>query len=106
MLSSPRPCRTRGCPARRPAGPRSGRRPADGHPVVHDGAMTTLTGQQVADEGLTGWAYLLGRLQTRIATPDFAAGLALVAAIGAAAGPAGPHPDVDLRRTHVDVRLT
>src|SRR4051794_41040465 len=69
-------------------------------------AMITFTGQQVADEGLTGWAYLLGRLQTRIATPDFAAGLALIAAIGAATGPAGPHPDVDLRDTHVDVRLT
>lgn len=68
--------------------------------------MTTLTGQQVADEGLTGWAYLLGRLQTRIATPGFAAGLALIAAIGAAAGPDGPHPDVDLRPTHVDVGLT
>ena len=69
-------------------------------------AMTTLTGQHVADEGLTGWAYLLGRLQTRIVTPDFAAGLALIAAIGTAAGPDGPHPDLDLRRTHVDVRLT
>jgi 4a-hydroxytetrahydrobiopterin dehydratase len=69
-------------------------------------AMTTLTGQQIADEGLNGWAYLLGRLQTRIATPDFTAGLALIAAIGAAAGQAGPQPDVDLRHTHVDVRLT
>jgi 4a-hydroxytetrahydrobiopterin dehydratase len=69
-------------------------------------AMTTLTGQQIADEGLTGWAYLLGRLQTRIATSDFAAGLALIAAIGAAAGQSGPYPDVNLRYTHVDVRLT
>jgi 4a-hydroxytetrahydrobiopterin dehydratase len=69
-------------------------------------AMTMLTGRQVADEGLTGWAYLLGRLQTRIATPDFAAGLALIAAVGAAAGPDGPDPDVDLRRSHIDIRLT
>ena len=68
--------------------------------------MTTLTGQQIAGEGLTGWAYFYNSLETRIATPDFAAGLALVAAIGAAAEQAGHHPDVDLRYTHVDVRLT
>ncbi|HEY2794351.1 MAG TPA: VOC family protein [Micromonosporaceae bacterium] len=67
--------------------------------------MTTLTGQQVADAGLDGWAYLGMRLQTRITTGDFAAGLALVAAIGAAAERAGHHPDVDLRNAHVDVRL-
>jgi len=68
--------------------------------------MTTLTGQQIASEGLTGWVYFYDSLETRIATPDFAAGLALVAAIGAAAGQAGHHPDVHLRPTHVDVRLT
>lgn len=68
--------------------------------------MTTLTGQQIADEGLTGWAYFYNSLETRIATPDFAAGLALVAAIGAAAEQAGHHPDLDLRDTHVDVRLS
>lgn len=68
--------------------------------------MTTLTGQQIAGEGLTGWAYLSNSLETRIATPDFAAGLALVAAIGAAAEQAGHHPDVNLRYTHVDARLT
>jgi 4a-hydroxytetrahydrobiopterin dehydratase len=68
--------------------------------------MTTLSGHQIADAGLDGWAYLDVRLQTRIATGDFAAGLALVAAIGAAAERAGHHPDVDLRYAHVDVRLT
>ena len=68
--------------------------------------MTTLTGHQIADAGLDGWAYLGMRLQTRIATGDFRAGLALVAAIGAAAERAGHHPDVDLRYAHVDVRLT
>lgn len=67
--------------------------------------MTMLTGQQIADERLTGWAYLLGGLQTRIATPDFAAGLALVNAIAAAAGGTG-HLSLELRETHVDVRLT
>jgi 4a-hydroxytetrahydrobiopterin dehydratase len=70
------------------------------------GVMTTLTGQQIADAGLDGWANLGSRLQTRIATGDFAAGLALVSAVGAAAERAGHHPDVDLRYAHVDVRLT
>ena len=68
--------------------------------------MTTLTGQQIADERLAGWAFLLGGLQTRIATPDFAAGVVLVTAIGAAATEMNHHLDLDLRRTHLDVRLS
>jgi len=68
--------------------------------------MTKLTGQQIADEALDGWAYLLGGLQTRLHTPDFATGLATVNAIGAAAGRLQHYPDVDLRPTHVDIRLT
>jgi 4a-hydroxytetrahydrobiopterin dehydratase len=70
----------------------------------------TLTGQQVADAGLDGWAYLIaygaGALQTRIHTRDFAAGLHLVNAIGVAAEEMDHHPDLDLRYTRVDVRLT
>lgn len=68
--------------------------------------MTTLTGRQIAAEGLDGWAYLLGGLQTRIHTGDFATGLAVVNAIGAAAEELGHHPDLTLRYAHVDVRLT
>ncbi|GAB1692874.1 4a-hydroxytetrahydrobiopterin dehydratase [Krasilnikovia sp. M28-CT-15] len=68
--------------------------------------MTSLTGQRIAREGLTGWAQFYDSLETRIATPDFAAGLALVAAIGAAAEQAGHHPDINLRYTHIDIRLT
>jgi len=71
----------------------------------HDG-MTKLTGQQIADEAPAGWANLLGVLQTRIRTPDFATGLQVVNAIGAAAEEMDHHPDLDLRYTHVDVRLT
>ena len=67
--------------------------------------MTKLSGRQIADEGLDGWAYLLGGLQTRVRTPDFAAGLAFVNAVGAAAEEADHHPDLDLRYTHVDIRL-
>jgi 4a-hydroxytetrahydrobiopterin dehydratase len=68
--------------------------------------MTKLTGQQISHEAPAGWAYLLGGLQTRIRTEDFAAGLALVGAIGAAAEAMDHHPDLDLRYTHVDIRLT
>jgi 4a-hydroxytetrahydrobiopterin dehydratase len=68
--------------------------------------MTKLTGQQIADEKLDGWAYLFNARQTRIATPDFATGLALVNAIGAAAEEMDHHPDLDLRYTSVDIRLT
>lgn len=68
--------------------------------------MTNLTGQQVADEALDGWVNLLGGLQTRIRTPNFATGLSIVNAVGAAAEELNHHPDLDLRYTHVDVRLT
>lgn len=71
--------------------------------------MTILTGQQVADEALDGWAYLptlLGGLQTRIRTADFATVLRVVAAIGAAAEELNHHPDLDLRYRHIDVRLS
>jgi 4a-hydroxytetrahydrobiopterin dehydratase len=68
--------------------------------------MTKLTGSQIAAEGLTGWALLLNGLQTRLETRDFTTGLTLVNAIGAAAEEMNHHPDVDLRYTHVDVRLT
>jgi 4a-hydroxytetrahydrobiopterin dehydratase len=68
--------------------------------------MTKLTGQQIADEAPEGWVYLLGGLQTRIRTPDFATGLSAVNSIGAAAEEMDHHPDLDLRYTHVDVRLT
>lgn len=68
--------------------------------------MTKLTGQQTADEAPDGWVYLLGGLQTRIRTPDFATGLSVVNAIGAAAEEMNHHPDLDLRYKHVDVRLT
>jgi 4a-hydroxytetrahydrobiopterin dehydratase len=68
--------------------------------------MTKLTGQQIADAGLDGWIYLLGGLQTRIHTRDFATGLSVVNAIGNAAEEMNHHPDLNLRYTHVDARLT
>jgi 4a-hydroxytetrahydrobiopterin dehydratase len=68
--------------------------------------VTKLTGQQIAEEALDGWTALVDGLQTRLRTGDFATGLALVAAIGNAAEDANHHPDLNLRYTHVDVRLT
>ncbi|MBB5787479.1 VOC family protein [Jiangella mangrovi] len=72
--------------------------------------MRILTGQQVADEGLDGWAHLGNGLYTRIATPDFSTGLALVNAVGAAVVHAAPErtglqPDLSLHTTHVDITL-
>lgn len=68
--------------------------------------MTKLTGKQIADEGLDGWAHLVDGLQTRIETGDFATGLAVVNAIGAAAEEMNHHPDLNLRYGSVDVRVT
>ncbi len=68
--------------------------------------MTKLPFQQVAENAPAGWVLLFDRLATRIPTKDFAAGLALVGRIGAAAEAADHHPDVDLRYTTVDIRLT
>jgi 4a-hydroxytetrahydrobiopterin dehydratase len=68
--------------------------------------VTKLTGRQIADEELRGWAHLLDGLQTRVHTRSFATGLAVVNAIGAAAEELKHHPELDLRAGHVDVRVT
>ncbi|GAA0542560.1 VOC family protein [Paractinoplanes ferrugineus] len=68
--------------------------------------MTKLTGREVDAEKPAGWAHLYTGLQTRVRSGDFAAGLALVNTIGAAAQEMDHHPDIDLRYTHVDIRLT
>jgi 4a-hydroxytetrahydrobiopterin dehydratase len=74
--------------------------------TCHDEAVTKLPFQQVAETAPAGWVLLFDRIATRIPTKDFAAGLALVDRIGAAAETANHHPDVELRYTAVDVRLT
>jgi len=65
-----------------------------------------LTGQQIADLDLGSWANLVGGLQTRIRTGDFVTGLAVLNAIGAAAEEMNHHPDLDLRYSRIDVRLS
>jgi 4a-hydroxytetrahydrobiopterin dehydratase len=67
--------------------------------------MSTLSGREIADAGLNDWAYLLGALETRLQTKNFATGLRLVDQIGAAAEDANHHPDLDLRYGHLDIRL-
>jgi 4a-hydroxytetrahydrobiopterin dehydratase len=66
--------------------------------------MGTLTGAEIAAAGLTDWTYLPSALHTRLLTKDYATGLRLVDRIGAAA--ASSPPDIDLRRSHLDIRLT
>ncbi|MEU4562348.1 VOC family protein [Actinoplanes sp. NPDC023936] len=67
--------------------------------------MTKLTAREIVERAPEGWVYLLGVLRTRLRTGDFATGLALVNAIGAAAEAADHHPDLDLRYSWVDVGL-
>lgn len=71
---------------------------------------TPLTGQRIANAGLDGWAFLLhygmGGLETRIRTENFAAGLAIVTAIGEAAAELNHQAALDLRPSRVDVRLS
>jgi 4a-hydroxytetrahydrobiopterin dehydratase len=68
--------------------------------------VAKLTGAQVAAENLTGWAMLLNRLATRVPFAFYADGLALVAAIGAAAEELDHHPALDLRYSYLDISLT
>ena len=68
--------------------------------------MSNLTGRDIAAAGLDDWTLLLDGLHTRLLTGDFATGLRLVALIGAASEAADHHPDLDLRYTHLDLRLT
>lgn len=65
----------------------------------------SLTHDELVSGGLTGWALLARCLATRFATADFAAGLAFVNEIGAAAQAADHHPDVTLSYSWVEVRL-
>lgn len=67
--------------------------------------MSTLSFAQVEEAGLADWRLLYRALQTRYRTGDFAAGLALVTAIGAVAEEMDHHPDLDLRYGHLNIRL-
>lgn len=58
------------------------------------------------EAGLHDWRHVLNALHTRYDTGGYAAGLALVAAIGAVAEEQDHHPDLDLRWGHLNIALT
>ena len=68
--------------------------------------MTTLTTQQVIDEGLSDWRVLIRTLQACFETGSFAVGADLVAKITTVAEQLNHHPDVVLRYPHVLVTTT
>ncbi|HSX67985.1 VOC family protein [Nocardioides sp.] len=69
--------------------------------------MTDLIDKTAFDAaGLDDWRHLLNALHARYDPGSYAAGLALVAAIGAAAEELDHHPDLDLRWGHVNVKVT
>jgi 4a-hydroxytetrahydrobiopterin dehydratase len=70
-----------------------------------DSDRERLDGHAVEAELLADWRILFATLHGRFRTGDFATGLALVNAIGAAAEEADHHPDVDLTYGLVTVRL-
>lgn len=65
-----------------------------------------LSGDQVAASGIDDWRAMYGAIEARFRTGDFATGLRLVEAIGAAAEEANHHPDVTLTYPSVHVLLT
>ena len=65
-----------------------------------------LTATEVREAGLDDWRHLLTGIRARFRTGDFAAGLALVDRIGAAAEEAGHHPDISLTYPEVIVTLS
>jgi len=67
--------------------------------------VTTLTAGQIHDEALTDWVLVVRALEARYDTGGFAAGLELVARIGASAEEADHHPDLTLTWPAVLVRL-
>ena len=65
-----------------------------------------ITPQEIHEaDGVEDWRVLFGGACAHFRTGSFAAGVALVDAIGALVGTANHHPDIDLRYTSVTVRL-
>jgi len=69
-------------------------------------AKTLLSEDEIAEAGLEGWQVDDGALVATYATGDFAIGLRLVNAVGAAAEEANHHPDLTLTYPTVSVLLT
>jgi 4a-hydroxytetrahydrobiopterin dehydratase len=72
--------------------------------------MSEMTGRITARQfheadGVEDWRVLFGGAWARFRTGSFAAGVALIDAIGTLADAANHHPDIDLRYLSVTVRL-
>lgn len=79
--------------------------PGNGGSTVSEVAEQLSPRQFHAAEGVEDWRVLFSGACTHFRTGSFARGVALVEAIGRAAGAANHHPDVDLRYGGVTVRL-
>jgi 4a-hydroxytetrahydrobiopterin dehydratase len=64
-----------------------------------------LSGDQISEMNLPDWRSIHEALETRFHTGDFARGLKLVTDIGRVAEELNHHPDLDLRYSHLNVRL-
>ncbi|MGI9018194.1 MAG: 4a-hydroxytetrahydrobiopterin dehydratase [Euzebya sp.] len=64
-----------------------------------------ISGDQIAQMDLADWRSMYQALEARFRTGDFATGLRMVNLIGQAAEEANHHPDIDLRYSHVNIRL-
>ena len=67
--------------------------------------MDMLTGQQIAEAGLSDWRKLGQGLHARYVVGDFAAGARFVAAIGEAGEALGHYPRVTMSDGYVDLKL-
>lgn len=65
----------------------------------------TYSGDEIRTMGLDDWRSMHETLEARFRTGDFATGLRMLDLIGAAAEEANHHPDLDLRYSHLNVRL-
>jgi 4a-hydroxytetrahydrobiopterin dehydratase len=71
----------------------------------YDAPPGRLSGDQISEMGLPDWRSMHEALEARFRTGDFATGLKLVADIGQVAQELDHHPDLDLRYSHLNVRL-
>jgi 4a-hydroxytetrahydrobiopterin dehydratase len=67
--------------------------------------MDMLTGEQIAEAGLTDWRKLAQGLHARYLVDDFGAGARFVAEVGRAGDALGHYPSVSMGKRYVDLKL-
>jgi 4a-hydroxytetrahydrobiopterin dehydratase len=67
--------------------------------------MDMLTGEQIAEAGLTDWRKLAQGLHARYLVDDFGAGARFVAEVGQAGDALGHYPSVSMGNGYVDLKL-